>query len=132
LSYDFVLSNEMALLILFIYFTICGSYFRTVLRIRDVLSRIRTFSYPGSRYGSKHFFIPDPRSWILHGMKHKNYLFSVKKIIHSGSGSRIRKKFIPDQGGKKHWIPDPDPQHCFRRFRLLILCTNNRLWNMCQ
>ena len=37
-----------------------------------------------------------------------------------GLGSGIRKKHIPNpgsqiqvQGSKRHWIPDPDPQHWY-------------------
>jgi hypothetical protein len=37
-------------------------------------------------------------------------LVIVKKIRDPRSG--IRKKFIPDPGGKKQRILDPDPQHC--------------------
>jgi hypothetical protein len=91
--------------------------------------------YPGS--GSDHFLIPDPHiltSWIPDPTckvkcKHTVLFFSCywcfheqssslmsksksseirdTEKIHSQSGSRI-------QGVKKHWIPDPDPQHCVR------------------
>jgi hypothetical protein len=44
-----------------------SAMFYSVLRIRDVLSRIRPFSHPGS--GSKHFFIPDPGSYMKSGMQ---------------------------------------------------------------
>jgi hypothetical protein len=98
----------------------------TVLRIRDVLSRIRIrpFSPPGS--GTKHFFIPDP-SYMKSGMQTYFFLASyasrgkvfviVKKIRDlekmPGSGSRIQ-----DPWGKK--APDPDPQHWLEGVFILI------------
>jgi hypothetical protein len=86
----------------------CATYCRSVLRIRDVLSRIITFFYPES--GSEPFFILDPGSYMKRGKKEKatffvgslwfqEHIFIVKNIIHLGSRSWIRKKIIPD--------PDP-------------------------
>jgi hypothetical protein len=61
-----------------------------VLRIRDVLSRIRIrpLLHPGS--GSRIRGVKKHRIWI-------------RPLLHPGS--RIRRV-------KKHRIPDPDPQHC--------------------
>jgi hypothetical protein len=104
-----------------------GTYFimyimpiEPMLRIRDVLSRvrIRPFSHPGF----KHYFIPDPESYMKGGMQTYFFLASyafrskvlvfviVKKIRIRvpGTGSRT-------QGIKKHLIPDQDPQHCIKR-----------------
>jgi hypothetical protein len=75
-----------------------------VLWIRDVLSwiRIRPFSHSGS----KHFFIPDPT-----GKVECKLTFFVLIYLHEqclslshrqkDPGSQVRKKLIPDLGGKK-------------------------------
>jgi hypothetical protein len=87
----------------------CG----TVLRIRDVLSgsRIRPFSHPVS--GSKHYFKPDPGSYMKSGMQTYFFLASsdfrskvlVLVIVKQSRDPKSGKKFIPDPGGKKHRIP---------------------------
>jgi hypothetical protein len=70
--------------------------------------RIRPFSHPGS----KHIFIPDPGSYMKSGMQSYCFLASfafrsiVFVIVKKDFGSEIRKKFIPDLGGKK--APDPE------------------------
>jgi hypothetical protein len=89
-----------------------------VLRIRDVLSRIRLFSHPGP--GSKHFLIPDPTwkvecklTFFLASYAFWStvlVLFIVIKIRVPGSEIRDPDKFHPgiriqNPGGKK--APDP-------------------------
>jgi hypothetical protein len=59
------------------------SFSGTVFRIRDVLSRIRPFSHPGSR--SKHFFILDPGSKLAYLMQTyfflASYAFRSKVLV---------------------------------------------------
>jgi hypothetical protein len=59
--------------------------------------------------GSKHFFILDPGSYMKSGMQ--TYFFIASYVLRSKVlVLGIRKKFIPDPGGKNHRILDPDPQ----------------------
>jgi hypothetical protein len=72
--------------------------------------------------------IPDPTSYVKKRVAKVNILFSccsqfqdqVLRVAQfhkdnispkKGAGSGIRKKFVPNLGGEKHRIPDPDPQH---------------------
>jgi hypothetical protein len=89
----------------------------SVLRIRDVFIQDpdpKKFP-PGS--GSEHFssrILHKKEGWKVPTGNNYRYLFSCslwfqeevfKKITHPVSRSRIRKKFVPDPGGKKHRIP---------------------------
>jgi hypothetical protein len=78
-------------------------YFDSVLRIRDVLSRIwiRPFSHPGSV--SKHFFIPDPGSYMKSGMQ---TFFLAYSGFRSKALFLVTVKKIRDP---EKFIPDPDP-----------------------
>jgi hypothetical protein len=79
-----------------------------VMRIRAVLCRIRPFSHPES--GSKHFFIPDPVSYMKSGMQ--TYFFSCficfqeqsLSLIHSQKDPGSGKNSSRIQGVKKHRI----------------------------
>jgi hypothetical protein len=69
--------------------------------------------YPGS--GSDHCSIPDPggKNAPDPGSRIRPPFL---QILFTYPGSRIRPLLhpgsrIPDPGGKKHRIPDPDPQH---------------------
>jgi hypothetical protein len=108
------------------------------LRIRDVLSRIRTFSHSESRIRIQNLFYPGSR--ILQKKWNANLHFSclytfrskvlvlviVKKIrdpekIQPGSGSRIR---IKDAGGKKHRIRNTGPlKGCFNLAQTILFCS---------
>jgi hypothetical protein len=79
-----------------------------VLRIRDVLSRIST------RSGSKHFFIPDPESYMKSGTQTYVFLASYafrSKILILVVVKKIRdpdKNSSRTPGVKKHRILDPE------------------------
>jgi hypothetical protein len=82
-----------------------------VLRIRDTLSRIRTFLIL-----DPNFFIPDAGYRILHEKWDSN-LVVVKKIRDQRSGKKSRIRIL---GGKT-----PDPQHC--SFRMLKFVPQNQI-----
>jgi hypothetical protein len=111
---------------------------RSVLRIRDILSRIRTFSHPGS----EHFLIPDPdpnnfhpESYMKSGMQTYYFLasygFRSKSLslslsqkdpgygIHPGSVSQIQWRKSSGSGSvslilrRKRLTSVADPQDIF-------------------
>ncbi len=110
-----------------------NSHSGAVLRIQDV--------YPGSWIPDPDFYpsrIPDPKTAKKRGVEKKFVVipFSVAtnftKLLSPSSGSRKNLSRIPDQGSKRHRIPDPDPQHCsgvsssWLPSNFLIIVTNKK------
>ncbi len=101
-------------------------YFKSVLRIRDVYSgsririspcRIPDLKDPGFGSASKNLSIFNPKTSFYdlgNVIRDVNPGSRIKIRIFSHPGSRI-------QGSKRHRIPDPDQQHCFKQSNCFYL-----------
>ncbi len=75
-----------------------------------------------SRIRIRIFSIPDLHQRIYY-FNPKNCfqaLSNIIRVVHPGSGSWF---FTHPEGLKRHWIPNPDPQHCSQLFSFFYFIT---------